>query len=231
MLSGTRIKICIITALAVFCLSFIAYSAIVYLKEFTFDDEKPLADWNKMILNGEVEYIPIKQGDQGFVRALSNSTCSALYYRINFKLDEYPFITWKWQAIKFPDLSAVKEEKDKDDYAARLYVVFPSLSFSSSKFIEYVWSEDLPIGTIMRNSEASNVKLIVARSGKVSDKAWVSESRNVYKDYIKAFRKKPRMKAGAIAIMCDADNSKTEAESLFDEIAIGTEAGLKRGLK
>ncbi len=224
-------KICIMTAIAIFCLSLSVYSGIVYLKEFTFDDEKPLADWHKMILNGEVNYLPIKRGNQGFVRAISNKACSALYYRIKFKLGEYPLMMWKWRAIKFPDLSTVREEKDKDDYAARLYVVFPSLSFSSSKFIEYVWSEDIPVGTVMRNSAANNVKLIVARSGKVSDKEWVSESRNVYEDYIKAFGEKPRMKAGAVAIMCDADNSKTEAESFFDEITIGTQVGLKRRLK
>lgn len=221
-------KIPIMAALAIFCLSLTAYSSIVYLKEFTFDEEKPLVNWNKMILNGEVKYLPIKQGSEGFIRALSNKACSALYYRIKFKLDEYPLLTWKWKAIRFPDLSNVREEKDKDDYAARIYVVFPSLSFSSSRFIEYAWAENLSEGTVMGAPRADNVKIIVARSGKVQDKEWVSESRNVYEDYVKVFGEKPRMKAGAVAIMCDADSSKTAAESLFDEIAIGTESGLKR---
>jgi len=224
-------KICILVAIAIFCLALSVYSGIVYLKEFTFDEEKPLANWHKMLLKGEVNYLPIKMAGQGFIRAISNKTCSALYYRINFRLDEYPLMTWRWIAVKFPDLSAVREEKDKDDYAARLYVIFPSLSFSSSRFIEYVWSEDLPVDTVIKNPAANNVKLIVARSGKLSDKDWVGESRNIYEDYIKAFGEKPRMKAGAVAIMCDADNSQTEAESLFDEIAIGTELGIKRRLK
>lgn len=225
------LKINVIMGIAIFCLILAGYSNVVYLKKFTFDEDKPLMHWNKMILNGEVNYIPIKQGEQGFVKALSERACSALYYRIKFKLEEYPLLSWKWKVLKFPDLSAILEEKDKDDYAARIYVVFPFLSFSSSKFIEYVWAQDIPIGTIMKSPVADNVKLIVARNHKLTDDEWITESRNVYEDYVKAFGGKPRMSVGAVAIMCDADNSQTEAESFFDDIAIGTPEGLKRRLE
>lgn len=219
----------IIAITTIFCLSSAAYSSIVYFKKFTFDEDEPLISWNKMILNGEVNYIPIKQGNEGFLKALSNKACSALYYRLKFKLGQYPLLSWKWRVLKFPDLSDVLKEKDKDDYAARVYVVFPFLSFSTSKFIEYVWAENLPVGAIMQSPAANNVKLIVARNGKAANE-WVSESRNVYEDYIKAFGEKPRLSVGAVAVMCDADNSKTEAESLFDDIAISTQEGVRRRL-
>lgn len=225
------LKISIMTVTAIFCLTLLTYSSIVYLKIFTFDEDKPLSQWNKMILNGEVKYLPIKQGNEGVVRALSNKACSALYYRIKFKLSDYPLLSWNWRVLKFPDLSTLREEKEKDDYAARIYVVFPFWSFSSSKFIEYVWAEDIPVGTIIKSPVADNVKLVVVRSGKVTGDGWVSESRNVYEDYVKAFGEKPRMKVGAVAMMCDADNSKSEAESLFDDIAIGAPAEIKRRLE
>ena len=48
----------------------------------------------------------------------------------------------------------------------------------------------------------------------------MGETRNIYEDYIKAFGNEPRMSAGAIAIMCDADGTGTTAEALFDDIAI-----------
>ena len=47
-------------------------------------------------------------------------------------------------------------------------------------------------------------------------------------DYVKAFGKKPGMGVGAVAIMCDADNTNTSAESLFDDIAIESGSGLTR---
>lgn len=224
------LKINVIIVTAILSLTLAAYSSIVYLKKFTFDEDRPLISWNKMILNGEVNYIPIKQGNEGFLKALSNKACSALYYRLKFKLDQYPLLSWKWRVLKFPDLSSVLEEKDRDDYAARIYVVFPFLSFSSSKFIEYVWAENIPVGTIMKSPASGNVRLIVARNNKATEDGWANESRNVYEDYVKAFGEKPRLSVGAVAVMCDADNSKTEAESLFDDIAISTQEGARRRL-
>ena len=213
-------KISFIVLAVIFSLAFSVCSGIFYLKRFTFNEDKPLEKWNKMILNREVTYIPIKYGNEGFIRAVSIKACSALYYRLNFKLNEYPLLSWKWKVVKFPDLSFVRNEKDRDDFAARVYVIFPFLNFSMSRFIEYVWAEDLPAGAIIENPLAKNVKLIVVRSGKAQINDWLSESRNVYEDYVKAFGEKPRRKVGAIAMMCDADSSKSEAESLFDEITI-----------
>ncbi|MEI8349098.1 MAG: DUF3047 domain-containing protein [Candidatus Omnitrophota bacterium] len=202
------------------CVCIVATPAIIYLRQFTFNEDKALAKWNKMILNGQVNYVLMKQGGNGFVEALSEKACSALYYRIGFKLKEYPVLSWKWKVLQFPDTSAAQSEDEKDDYAARVYVIFPFFSFSSSKFIEYVWSPDLPVGTVKTNPKAKNVKMIVARSGRSYGGEWVSESRNVYDDYIKVFGAKPNRNVGAVAIMSDADQTKTVAEAAFDDIAI-----------
>jgi hypothetical protein len=43
-----------------------------------------------------------------------------------------------------------------------------------------------------------------------------------------AFGKKPGLQAGAIAIMCNADNTKSEAEALFDDIEIANETTLSK---
>lgn len=218
MKKALKIKVSIIVSFL--CLCFVAHSSVVYLKKFTFDENRALDKWNKMILNGEVDYVLTKYGNEGCIQAYSKEACSALYYRIGFNLRDYPFLGWKWKALQFPDMSRAMTKKEKDDYAARVYVIFPFLSFSSSKFLEYVWAEDIPVGTVIDSPFGNNVKIIVARSGKLAEEGWVSEIRNVYKDYIKVFRKKPARKVGAIAIMCDADGTKTLAESLFGDILI-----------
>ncbi len=208
------------------CLSFAAHSGIMYLKKFTFDEDKSLNKWRKMILNGEVSYRLMKYGEDGYVRALSDKTCSALYYRIGFKLENYPLLKWKWRVLQFPDISKAMNEEDRDDYAARVYIIFPFLSFSSSEFLEYVWSENMPVDTIINSPFGDNVKIIVVRSGRATEGEWMNESRDAYEDYVKAFGKEPRKKARAIAIMCDADGTKTTAEALFDDITIEHREGL-----
>jgi hypothetical protein len=144
-----------------------------------------------------------------------------------YNLKDYPVLSWRWKAVKFPDISKARTPKDRDDYAARVYVIFPYLSFSISKFVEYVWSEDMPEGTVFDSPYGSNVKIFVVRSGRAMAGEWASESRNVYDDYIKAFGKEPDKEVGAIAIMCDADSTKTSAESHFDDITVCALEGAK----
>jgi hypothetical protein len=210
----------------ILCSAIVASAAGVYLKEFTFNGDEALKKWNQMILNGEVDYQHVREGDDGYVKAFSEKACSALYYRVGYKLKDYPYLRWQWRVLQFPDTSAAVTEEERDDYAARVYVIFPFLCFTASKFLEYIWAEDLPVGTIVDSPFGNNVKMVVARSGPVTEGEWVGETRNVYEDYTRAFGKKPRMRVGAVAIMCDADSTQTSAESLFDNIAIGNEEAL-----
>lgn len=196
----------------------VAYSTMTYLRSFTFNEANALQNWREMVLNREVRYELMRQGEEGFVQALSERACSALYYRLSYSLEQYPILKWKWRAVKFPDISRANTPEEKDDYAARVYVIFPFLSFSSSSFIEYIWAQDLPLGTIINSPFGDNIKMLVVRSGK-SEEEWVSETRNVYEDYKKVFGKKPG-RVGAVAIMCDADGTRTAAEALFDQITI-----------
>ena len=212
------------TSLLLFCCilfpALLAYPALTCLKQFNFDDERPLAKWAQMILHGKVDYTVMKSGANGYVDAFSDKSCSALYYRIGYKLKDYPMLSWRWRVNKFPDKKKAMTEKEKNDYAARIYVIFPFLSFSSSKFIEYVWDKEMPVGTITTSPDGENIKMIVARSGISSGGEWKSERRDVYEDYIKAFGRPPSLGVGAVAMMCDAYNTKSSAESMFDDIAI-----------
>ncbi|MFA5338396.1 MAG: DUF3047 domain-containing protein [Candidatus Omnitrophota bacterium] len=109
---------------------------------------------------------------------------------------------------------------EKDDYAARIYVIFPSWIFTNIKTIEYVWSEDLPKGTVMTSPYFPNIKLIVVESGKKDNDEWVYEERNIQDDYRRAFGKIPGG-VGAIALMTDTDNTLSTAEALYTDIKVG----------
>lgn len=220
-------KIALIIITLFLSLPFAVHSDLIYLKKFTFNEDNALDKWNRMILNGPVEYKLMKSGANGYVEAISESASAALYYRIDFKLKDYPHLSWRWRVLKFPDKSNAKTEVERDDYAARVYVIFPFLSFSSSKFIEYLWDKDLPAGTVLDSPRGNHIKQIVVRSGELKEGQWVNENRNIYDDHISVFGKTPSLGVGAIAIMCNADNTKTEAKALFDKIEIANETALK----
>ncbi|MFH1380641.1 MAG: DUF3047 domain-containing protein [Candidatus Omnitrophota bacterium] len=193
------------------------------VKCFPFSSENSLKEWEEKILKGRVVY-RIEKGDEiSYVSANSQKTASALYYKIKLDISKNPVISWKWRVDKFPakigpeKISGKKEE----DFAARVYVMFPAAFFTNSKVIEYIWSEKIPAGSFDRSGYSKNIMVMVLQQGKASD--WSFEKRNIYNDYVEMFGEKPKLNVGAIAFMTDADSTKTDAIAVYDEITIGYE--------
>jgi hypothetical protein len=59
--------------------------------------------------------------------------------------------------------------------------------------------------------------MIVVESGDAKVRQWISEERNVYEDYKKAFGKVPPMISG-VAIMTDSDNTGESATAYYGDI-------------
>jgi hypothetical protein len=139
-------------------------------------------------------------------------------------------MSWKWRAEKFPALKCPEslEAENADDFAARVYIIFPTIFITNSKVLEYVWAETLPVGTTGTSPYSKNIKLIVARSGPAKDKEWSFEERDVIDDYVRVFGTRPERDIGAIALMTNAEHTGTSAEASYDEIKVGyKEIGVK----
>src|SRR3989338_1981729 len=73
------------------------------VKAFPFSEENSLKEWEEKIFKGKVLYRIEKSEELSYVRATSDKSDSALYYRI--KLDakkKKTFVSWKWRVEKFP---------------------------------------------------------------------------------------------------------------------------------
>jgi len=130
-------------------------------------------------------------------------------------------ISWKWRVDKFPGRSLPEtiEGKKEEDFASRVYVIFPAAFFTNSKCVEYIWAESLPVGTYGQSGYSKNIKVLVLESGK-SD-VWRSEERDIVEDYVKLYGEEPRLDVGAISFMTDADSTGTCADAVYDEIKVG----------
>jgi len=199
------------------------------VKHFEFSEDKSLEDWEEKILKGRVGYCVDQDVSQGAcVKATSEDAASALYYRIKLDVGKHPVISWKWRVEKFPDKKQKEsiELKAEEDFAARVYVIFPASFFTNSKVVEYIWTEELPVGESGSSAYSKNIKMLVLRSGP-SDGGWMYEERDIVEDFIKLFGEEPRLDIGAIAFMTDADSTATKAVSFYDEIKIGYKSEVK----
>lgn len=194
-------------------------------KWFPFSTQRSLGEWEDKVFKGKVIYKVEERGPEGFLHALSIGSASAIFYRIrnHFKAEDYPIISWKWKIIRFPDKEKLKTRQgiERDDYAARVYVIFPSINFMFSRALEYVWDETMPAETICESPYSHNIKLIVVHTGQDAKGNWVFEERNIFEDYRKAFGRNPHLRVGAIALMSDADNTQDISEAYFDDIKVG----------
>ena len=180
------------------------------------DGIKP--NWQKKSFKGETEYTWTRDNNRAYIRANSRAAASGLYYRIEYDPREYPYITWQWRVDNIVAGGDAKL-KSGDDYAARLYVVFPSFLFWNTRAVNYIWANKLPQNQAVPNPYTSNDIMISVESGPSDTGKWVSETRNVHEDFVRSFGREPP-KVGAIAIMTDTDNTGENASASYGPIAV-----------
>ena len=181
-------------------------------------------------------YTVVKDGDTAAVKAVSEASASGLTREIKINLREYPIVQWRWKVANVLQKGDVTR-KEGDDYPARVYVTFEYDSskvgfFDKAKYetvrllygqypplaaINYIWESKAPRGTVVPNPSTDQVRMIVVESGPERLNQWVSEERNVYEDYKKAFSEEPSLISG-VAIMTDTDNTGESATAYYGDI-------------
>jgi hypothetical protein len=193
---------------------------------FRFDKKNALDGWEEKVFKGRVIYSVISDKTGSHLNAYSRKAASGILYWLKFNPQQEPMVSWKWKVVRFPDQAKVVSEEsswlEKDDYAARFYIIFPRFPFFRAQCLEYIWAKDLPLGTVLTNPAFKNLKVVVIESGETNLGKWVKVERNIFEDFQKYFDGKPGT-AGAIAIMTDSDNSASTAEAQYNDIEVGYE--------
>ena len=180
-------------------------------------------------------YELVKDGDAVVVKAVSDASASGLIKVVNIDPKEYPIVRWRWKVeniLKHNDVT----RKDGDDFPARLYITFAydpdkvsfgkKLKFKAGQAIfgdipigalNYIWDTHAPVGAIVENAYTDFAQMVVVESGAQKVGLWVSEERNIYEDYKRAFGEEPPLMNG-VAIMTDTDNTKERATAYYGDI-------------
>ncbi|OGQ99698.1 MAG: hypothetical protein A2505_09275 [Deltaproteobacteria bacterium RIFOXYD12_FULL_55_16] len=175
--------------------------------------------WETKSFVGQTHYTAENNDKQFYIKATSTAAASGLFHKIDYDPKEQPILRWSW---KIERTLARGDERTKagDDYAARIYVVFPSLLFWNTRALNYVWANRLPRGEALPNAFTANAMMIAVESGNGRAGQWLNEERNIYEDFKKYFKREPP-RVGAIAIMTDTDNTGESATAWYGPIIIG----------
>jgi hypothetical protein len=195
---------------------------------------KPLTFQN---IEKKTQYRLVKDGDTVVVKAVSVASASGLIRELKIDPKEFPILQWRWKIGNILQKGNVKTSEG-DDYPARIYIAFEydpkKLNFfEKTKYntyrilygqypplraINYIWESTAPKGTAVPNPYASRVLMIVVESGPEKINQWISQERNVFEDYQKAFGEDPPMISG-VALMTDTDNTGESAMAYYGDIS------------
>jgi len=180
-----------------------------------------LAGWESKIFKGATDYTLVKEEGRTVVRAVSSNAASGLIRKISFAPEKYRYLRWSWK-ISRTIPGGDEKIKSGDDYAARIYLIFPGRFFWQTKAINYIWANRLTKGASAVNAFTSNATMIAVESGDAMAGLWLTEQRDIVADYRLLFGSEPP-EGKAIAIMTDTDNTGAGAEAWYGEISLATE--------
>lgn len=179
-----------------------------------------LKGWESKSFKGTTDYTLVQEEGRPALKAYAKGAASGLTKKIIFKPVNYRYLKWSWK-IKNSVAGGNEKTRQGDDYAARVYVVFPGRFFWQMRALNYIWANKLPKGEFVPNAFTSNAMMIAVESGQAKAGQWVTEERDILTDYRRVFGEDPP-EAGAIAIMTDTDNTGAEATAWYGDITLST---------
>ena len=182
------------------------------------------------------DYSLVDDGGTVVVKAVSHQSASGLTRAVSIDPAEYPVIRWRWKVQNVLHKGDVSR-KEGDDYPARVYITFAfdpgkasyleKLKQEAARLIQgqdvpyraisYIWGSHSPAGSMIANAYTDRVMMFVVQGGDEKVQQWVTQERNVYADYKKAFGEEPTMISG-VAIMTDTDNTRESAVAWYGDI-------------
>lgn len=176
--------------------------------------------WVEMPLVGLTEYRVSSLNDRVSIRAVGKRSASGLVLPVEFDPNDCPVIEWSWRLEAIQE-SASLDDKDREDVAASLYVMFgdPGSLSAPRKVptLRYVWTNSRQqIEDIVDSPYLPGVvRSIIIETGIVSTATWIDEKRDLLADYQAAFGSTPRNQVHAVAIFTDNDQTGEPVEAHY----------------
>ncbi|MEW8220752.1 MAG: DUF3047 domain-containing protein [Candidatus Thiodiazotropha taylori] len=197
--------------------------AVVFAEQTITVDILPVEDWTEVSFKGNTSYQAIDEsGEPASLKAISQSSASALAKRIKVDLNKTPYLNWRWKIDRVLD-KPDEQSKSGDDYPARIYVVKEGgWAPWRTRSMNYVWSSSQPVSSVWASAYTGQSMMVAVKSGDQQAGQWQTEKRNVRKDFKNYFGEEIET-IDVVAIMTDTDNTKSMATAWYADIFFSAE--------
>ena len=181
-------------------------------------------------------YRLVEEDGRPVLHAHAEASASGVYQPGTFNLAERPIMSWSWKINRLIP-GADNHKGGSEDSPARIVMVFEGdkeklptsdrtamylarkLSGQELPYatLMYIWSNDVPVGTVIPNPHTRRIQMVVASTGAAGVGAWQKLSRDVAADFRRAFKEEPG-RLRAYGVMSDTDNTGKSVEAWYGEI-------------
>ena len=167
-------------------------------------------EWKVRKDAGRQVYKVVEEGQLRFLRAVSEGIgIQAGRETKGWDPGARPVLAWSWRPRQFPK-GADERQSSKNDSALAVYMLVGHSRVTGPKAVKYIWSERVPAGThLTSNNGLTQVRVL--RSGPATGNGWTEERVNVLEDFQKYFEEKGTPTPSGIAVLTDADDTKSTA--------------------
>lgn len=170
-----------------------------------------------------------------FLSAQDNGESVSLAKEVDWDINKYPYISFKWRATQLPKGGDARRG-DTADNGVSVSIIYKKILFKIPQQVKYVWSTTLPVASAFQRRGIGRPWIIVAESGsKNLGSNWRTYTFNAKEAYSKTFGGKPPKNPLAIVILSDANNTKSKAFGDYSDIVVmksaNTDSGIKKILK
>lgn len=190
----------------------------LHLGRFSTNDLKGWKEQAIGLLKPKTSYSLTRDNDREVLVARSTKSASGRIYTLKLDPKEYSTLKWSWK-IDHTVRKGDEKTKAGDDFAARVYVLFPRGFFSKTRAICYVWANKLPKGEHVASPFTPNIITVAVDSGEELAGQWTFHQRNIGEDYRRFFGEEPP-KIGGVALMTDTDNTGESAVGYYGDISL-----------
>lgn len=189
-------------------------------------------------LKRDTAYTPTRAEGRTILRGVADNSASLYVARLQTVMAPPMRVGWRWKTEALVP-GADNRDKQREDAPLRVMVAFdgdhatlPDVEkkrFKRAKSLSgrdlpyallmYIWSDQVPVNTVIPSAHTSQVKMLVAASGAQGLGQWQQVQRNLIDDYRHAFGADPGPVIG-VAVMTDTDNTRTRAVSEYADIRL-----------
>ena len=182
------------------------------------------------------QYRLVESGGQTVLMAHADAAATGLAQYLSIDVARWPVVEWRWKISRLIE-TADNAVASKEDSPVRLVFEFDgdksklslteraamkmaeTISGREAPYAQlmYIWSKNMPVGSIIPNPRTRRVQMVVASTGAAGVGSWQHLTRNLHEDFRRAFGEEP----GAITaygVLTDTDNTGESVEAWYGDI-------------